>query len=133
MDDPSLINTAVEELLRYDGPAFSVVRLATQDFNLGGKKIREGQAVHVLLQAANRDPAQFPHPDDLDVTRRPNHHLAFGYGTHICLGRWLARVQAQVTVGTLLRRFPNLRLGDTRPIWRGALLERRLKTLPVLF
>ncbi|WP_301130354.1 cytochrome P450 [Streptomyces cacaoi] len=110
-DDPSLIRGATEELLRFhsiirNGPR----RAATEDVEVGGRLIRAGEGVVVAVPAANRDGATFEDPDRLDVCR-PNaqHHVAFGYGIHQCLGQALARAELQVVIGTLLRRFPTMR------------------------
>jgi cytochrome P450 len=104
------------------------------DLEFGGKQLKQGQLVLQLLGAANRDPAQFPAPDQLDVRRTPNAHLAFGRGIHFCLGAPLARLEAPIAISTLLRRFPELRLATDRLDWwpeRG--MFRGLKALPVTF
>ncbi|MFY9532177.1 MAG: cytochrome P450, partial [Candidatus Acidiferrales bacterium] len=94
--DLSLIPSAVEELLRYDCPSQHTARLAPGDVVLGGKKIRKGQAVIAVMAAANRDPERFPDPDRLDITRKDNRHLAFGWAAHFCFGAALARIEGQV-------------------------------------
>src|SRR5262249_18755828 len=109
-DDPSLIPLAVEEFLRYEAPIHYVQRQAAADLELGGKRVERGQMVSLMLGAANRDPAQFPDPDRLDVARLPNKHLAFGAGPHFCLGAPLARLEARIAFAGLVRRFPELRL-----------------------
>jgi pimeloyl-[acyl-carrier protein] synthase len=131
--DPSLIHGAVEELLRYDGPVQRTGRVAHADVEVGGVSIRQGERVTVFLGAANRDPAQFPEPDRLDITRADNHHLAFGGGIHYCLGAPLARLEAQVAINTLLRRLPGLRLATDTPAWRQTAVLRGLEALPVRF
>jgi cytochrome P450 len=109
--DPSLIDQAVEELLRYlTIVQFGVVRTATEDFEVGGQCIRAGKPIVASLAAANRDPHQFPEPDVLDLNRAYSPHLAFGHGVHQCLGQQLARVEMKVGFGALLERFPSLRL-----------------------
>ena len=85
-DDPSLIGTAVEELLRYHSPIQITARIATEDLEIGGKQIAKWQFISTYLGAANRDPEHFPEPDRLDVTREENRHLAFAFGPHFCLG-----------------------------------------------
>jgi cytochrome P450 len=106
-DDPSLILSAVEEFLRYDSPVQVTDRVATQDCEVAGHDVRKGVLVGLLLAAANRDPARFAEPDRLDLGRQDNHHVAFGYGNHFCLGAALARTEAQIAIATLLRRFPD--------------------------
>src|ERR1700692_3011652 len=105
--DLSLIPSAIEELLRYESPSQHTARLAPQDTMLGGKLIRKGQAVIAVRAAANRDPERFPDPDRLDITRKDNRHLAFGWAAHFCFGAPLARIEGQITLETMLRRLPN--------------------------
>src|SRR5262249_19684861 len=104
---PQLLPHAMEEFLRYVGPVQFTPRLAGEDLEVDGKQIRQGQLVYIILAAANRDPAQFPAADKFDISRSPNHHVAFGMATHFCLGAPLARLEVQIAVETLLRRFPN--------------------------
>jgi cytochrome P450 len=110
-NDPGLLPAAIEESLRLEPAAAVVDRFATADTRLAGAPIRAGDQVTVSIAAANRDPAVFPGPDTFDV-RRPNaaRHLAFAHGPHFCIGAHLARLEAQVAVGTLLQRLPRLRL-----------------------
>ncbi|MFF4158457.1 cytochrome P450 [Streptomyces sp. NPDC001678] len=134
--DESLLATGVEELLRYDGPVeLATWRFATQDLTLGGQRIAEGDPVLVVLAAADRDPERFTDPDTLDLSRRDNQHLGYGHGIHYCLGAPLARLEGQAAIATLLRRLPDLSLAaepdDLR--WRGGLIMRGLRTLPVEF
>ena len=112
--DPSLIRTAVEEFLRYDGSVQITARVALQDLEIGGKQIHKSQQTLILLGAANHDPAQFANPDQLDIARQDNPHITFSHGIHHCLGAPLARVEAQIAVQTLLRRMPRLRLATGR-------------------
>jgi hypothetical protein len=132
-ENPSLIPTAIEEFLRYDSPVQFTNRLAKEDVPLGGKTIRKGQFVFLFLAAANRDPAHFPDPDRLDVTRPAQKHVAFGLGHHFCLGAPLARLEAQIAFSTLLRRLPNLRLMTDRLEYRDNFNLHCLKSLPVTF
>jgi pimeloyl-[acyl-carrier protein] synthase len=132
-ENPSLIQSAVEELLRYDGPVDRTARITNADVELGGRKIPKGNLVVAAIGAANRDSAHFPDPDRLDITRRDNRHIAFGFGIHFCLGAPLARVEGQIAIGTLLRRLPALALGTPAPEWRGSSVLRGLKALPVTF
>jgi pimeloyl-[acyl-carrier protein] synthase len=100
---------------------------------IGGRKIAKGAMVVVLIGAANRDPAQFSDPDRLDVARADNRHIAFGFGIHFCLGAPLARLEAQIALGTLLRRAPGLALATANPEWRESQVLRGLTALPVTF
>jgi cytochrome P450 len=131
--DPSLIPNAVEELLRYDGPVQFTTRVAKTDLTLGGQAVRAGQMVFLMLGAANRDPAQFPEPDRLDVTRKDVKHIAFGAGPHFCLGAPLARLEGQIAFRTLLRRLPGLRLAEGPIEHRNNINLRGLQALPVRF
>jgi cytochrome P450 len=132
-EDPALIPTAVEELLRYDSPVQFTSRVLKADLTLGGKQLRAGQTVLLLLGAANRDPAQFPDPDRLDVGRTDNKHLAFGLGSHFCLGAPLARLEGRIAFETLLRRLPGLRLAGPAPAYRPNFNLRGLEALEVTF
>ncbi|HEV8573437.1 MAG TPA: cytochrome P450 [Dehalococcoidia bacterium] len=128
-DDPSLLPSAVDELLRYTGPVHTTRRVARADVSLGGAQIRRGEVVIGLLAAANRDPDKYPNPDRLDIGRNPTDHVAFGDGIHFCLGAALARLEGQVTIGTLLQRFPNPRLLDDEPEWGGTFAIRGVSRL----
>jgi pimeloyl-[acyl-carrier protein] synthase len=127
---PELIGTAVEELLRFDSPVQMTGRLLTEPVEIGGHSMQAGDWVLPLLGAANHDPLQFPDPDRLDIGRNPNPHVAFGRGIHFCLGAPLARVEGQLTIGALLRRFPKLELAGT-PVRRNQITLRGLSSLPV--
>jgi cytochrome P450 len=129
-DEPGLIETAVEELLRFDSPVQLTGRVVTEELEIGGAQMRPGHFVMTLLGAANRDPAQFPEPDRLDLGRHPNQHMSFGRGIHFCLGAPLARVEGQVALGSLVRRFPQLRL-DGEAVQRDTVTLRGLESLPV--
>jgi cytochrome P450 len=131
--DPRLLRPAVEELLRYDTPVQSVVRVAHAALELGGRTIQPEQRLILNLGAANRDPAQFPDPDRLDVGRADNRHLAFGSGVHFCLGAPLARAAAAAAIGAMVRRLKALRLAAPGPERRPTLLLRGLDRLPVEF
>jgi cytochrome P450 len=132
-NDPSLIGTGIEEFLRYETPLQNQDRVAREDLDIGGTPIRKGQRVILLLGSANRDAAQFPDPDRLDITRQDNAHLAFGYGIHFCVGAPLARVESQIAINTMLRRLPMLRLANTAVEWRENVAIRNPKTLWVTF
>ena len=132
-DDSSLIPSAVEELLRYESPSQHTARLARDDVQMGGRLIRKRQAVIAVMGAANRDPQRFPDPDRLDITRKDNRHVAFGWAAHFCFGAPLARIEGQIAFETILRRLPRLAL-DPRPlVWRQNLGLRGLAALPVTF
>ena len=133
-DDPSIIESAVEELLRYESPSQHTARLAPNDVVLGGKCIRRRQAVMAVMAAGNRDPAQFADPDRLDLSRQSNRHLAFGWAAHFCFGAPLARIEAQIAFSTLLGRLRGLVLEPgCRLKWRPNLGLRGLMALPVTF
>jgi cytochrome P450 len=135
-EDPSLIKPAIEELLRYDGPVeTSTERFAREDVEIGDQVIPRGEMVLVVLAAADHDPERFSGPDELDITRTDNRHLAFGKGIHHCLGAPLARMEGQIAISTLLRRMPNLRLkGSPESLsWRPGMILRGLRGLPVEF
>ena len=125
--------TAVEELLRYESPIQIDTRLMSEDVELDDQLLAKGQAIMLMRGAANRDPDQFPDPERLDVGRKDNRHLAFGWGIHFCLGAPLARVEAQVTVRTLLERFPALRLKNDKVTWWENMAMRSPTSLPVKF
>jgi cytochrome P450 len=129
---PSLIQPAIEELVRYDPPAPVLQRIALADIELGGETIRSGDKVMLLLAAANRDPAVFDDPDRLDITRSPNPHLGFGQDAHYCLGAALARLEAEVAIGTLVRHFPPPRLETETLQWEDSFVIRGLTSLPIL-
>lgn len=126
---PELMASAVEEFLRYESPVQRQLRLATEDFELHGQHIRKGQIVSPFLGAANRDPAHFADPDQLDITRTDHRHTAFGYGIHFCLGAPLARLDAPIAFAALLRRFPRLRLADRAVEFKPDVTVRRLTSL----
>jgi cytochrome P450 len=130
-DDPSLVPAGVEELLRYDSPVQFTSRILKADIELGGKAMGAGQAVLLLLGAANRDPEQFPEPDRLDVGRPDNKHIAFGLGPHFCLGAPLARLEGRLVFEALLRRAPGLRLDGPPPRYRQNFNLRGLESLTV--
>lgn len=120
-DEPQLIFSAVDEFLRFLSPNQFGNRLTCCEVEIGGQKIPEGTNLHLAIGAANRDPAQFPNPQQLDLSRKPNKHLAFAGGPHLCVGFQLARMEGRIAVGRFLKRFPNYELLD------GAQLEGRLR------
>ena len=133
-DDPSIIDSAVEELLRYESPSQHTARIAPEDCELGGKHIRKRDAVMAVMAAGNRDPQRFADPDKLDLLRQDNRHLAFGWAAHFCFGAPLARMEGQISFAALLRRLENIALAAaTAPVWRENLGLRGLKALNVSF
>lgn len=134
--DPSLLPSAVEELLRYTGPvSFAPHRWASEDVTMHGKVIRKGEMVLISLIGANMDPQQFSHPEILDLTREENQHLAFGKGIHYCLGAPMARLEGRIAFSTLLHRLPNLKLAcePEQLTWSPNPFLRSLMSLPVTF
>jgi pimeloyl-[acyl-carrier protein] synthase len=131
--DPSFTSSAVEELLRYESPSQHTARLAPDDIELGGKKIRKREAVIAVMGAANRDPDQFPDPDRLDLIRKDNKHVAFGWGAHFCFGAALARIEGQIAFATILRSLPDLQLEPAKLVWRENLGLRGLNELKISF
>lgn len=130
-EDPSLLPTAVNEFLRYDSPIQLTDRAVMEDFEIRGKPVKKGQLVGIVLAAANRDPEQFDNPDTLDVGRDPNPHLALGHGSHFCLGSQLAKLEAEIALGALLRRFPNFSGQTDPPGWRRSMTLRGPAALPL--
>jgi cytochrome P450 len=127
----ALIESAVEELLRFEPPVQIFGREALEDVVIGGKRIRQGQTAFVVIGSTSRDPDRFPDPDRLDIGRGDKHHLAFGGGIHACIGQGLARLQGYVALQGLARRLPDIRLGPGLPEWRNTLVFRALDQLPV--
>lgn len=131
--DPSLLPSAVEEMLRYESPSQHTGRLAPEDRELGGKLIRAHQAVMAVMAAGNRDPERFPDPDRFDIQRENNRHLAFGWAAHFCFGAALARIEGQEAFAAILERLPDLRLEPGPLTWRNNSGLRGVTHLPVSF
>ncbi|MFD5016474.1 cytochrome P450 family protein [Streptomyces chartreusis] len=132
--DPERIAAAVEEFHRFEGPALLAIRrFPTEDMTIGGVPVPAGETVLLSLAAANRDPARFPDPDRLDLSRDTSGHLALGHGIHHCLGAPLARAETEIALTALLERFPELALADGEPRWRRSLRARGLLALPVSY
>jgi cytochrome P450 len=133
----STIENAVEEIFRFDGPALSVVRRATDDVTVRGTRVRAGDNLYCMLYAANRDPARHPDPDRFDVGRRDARHLGLGHGIHFCLGAALSRLEAAVMLDAVARldglRLDRDALGADQPTYRRNLAIRGLEALPVRF
>jgi cytochrome P450 len=132
-DDPALVKAAVEESIRYDGAVGLARRVAAEAVEVGGKVVRSGDLVYLSVAAANRDPAVFPDPDRFDVARAGARHIGFGAGPHVCIGQGLARRELELGVGSLVRRFPALRLSQSEPPRRRCetLVFRGFHALPV--
>jgi pimeloyl-[acyl-carrier protein] synthase len=132
-DEPEVLPSAVEELLRYESPSQHTARIARDDVVLGGQQIHKGQAVIAVMAAGNRDPERFADPDRLDIERPDNRHLAFGWAAHFCFGAPLARLEAEISFRSILTRIADLRLIDEPLVWRENLGLRGLKALPLTF
>ncbi|WP_236031650.1 cytochrome P450 [Ktedonospora formicarum] len=134
--EPVLIKTAIEELLRFTCPVeMATERYAREDITLAGVTIPHGELVMAVLGSANRDAKYFDNPDELDIARERNRHLAFGQGAHYCLGAPLSRLEGQIAIQTLLQRMPNLSLSipSEQIRWRGGFVLRGIEALPVSF
>ena len=130
-DDPSLIPSAVEELLRYDSPVQLDLRRVVEDCDVNGFPVKRGDDIVLLIGGANRDPEQFEGPDGLDVGRSESSHISFGRGIHACIGAPLARLEARIAIEILLERFSSIRLAGPPPNFRGSIVLRGLESLPV--
>jgi cytochrome P450 len=128
--EPALMSSAIEELLRFNGPVQATGRVAKEDIEIGGTTVKRGQIAFALLGSANHDAAKFPDPERLDLRRNPTEHMAFGDGIHFCLGAPLARAEAQITFEELLNRFPKIELAG-EPTWGGTFIIRGAKKLPL--
>jgi cytochrome P450 len=131
--NPDLINSAVEEILRYESPVDITGRIASRDMDVGGCPVKQTQSLFMSLRGANRDPETFPNPHKFDIARKDAPHVAFGGGAHLCIGSPLARLEAQVALLAFFDRFPNLRLADpdALPQWRSLPFFRGLQRLDV--
>lgn len=132
-NDPSLAASAVEEFLRFDSSVPGVVKLTTEPTTIRGQEIDAGTFVVAFLSSANRDPAKFKNPDELDITRRNNRHLSFAFGIHYCLGAPLARLESQIAFTTLFQRLDDLVLLNDDPPWLPQIFLRGLESLPIGF
>jgi len=130
-EHPAHLEQAVEELLRFDGPSKTFIRVPRAPLVLGGHAIAAGQPLWLAILAANHDPAVFHEPERLDITRSPNPHVAFGSGIHFCVGSALARAEARVAFATLLERFPRMQLAPIEHRWSPTIVDRSLLGLPV--
>src|SRR5207244_4165117 len=125
------MDTAVEEMLRYDTAVQLDFRTALEDVEIGGQRITKGQGIMLLLGAANHDPEVFHAPEQFDITRRAANHLAFGRGVHHCLGAPLARTEARLAFTGLLERFSDIRLLTEHPPFKDNVVLRGLQALPI--
>jgi pimeloyl-[acyl-carrier protein] synthase len=132
-DHPNIVESAVEELLRYESPSQHTARIAPEDCELGGKRIKKRDAVMAVMAAGNRDPARFADPDKLDLLRQDNRHLAFGWAAHFCFGAPLARMEGQIAFTALLNRLKDIALPPQLLTWRENLGLRGLKALNATF
>ncbi|MGE7823750.1 cytochrome P450 family protein [Paenibacillus sp. NPDC093718] len=133
-EQPELIHGAIEEMLRYNGPVeFSTSRWAAEDMDFHGVHMKKGDLVVIALNSANRDASQFEKPDIFDITREKSQHLAFGKGIHLCLGAPLARLEGEIAINTLLRRYPHFELqrGIDELEWRPGMIVRGVKEIPI--
>jgi cytochrome P450 len=132
-EQPEIVASAVEELLRFETPSQHTARIAPEDTTIGGEPIRKGEAVMAVMAAGNRDPERFANPDELDLTRADNRHLAFGWAAHFCFGAALARMEARIAFTALLGRMEDIRLTADTLEWRTNSGLRGLKALPIAF
>ena len=130
---PETLETAIEELVRYDPPIQHTARIAPEDVQLGGKTIKKGSAVTSVLAAANRDPVRFPNPDRLDLMRQDNRHLSFGWAAHYCFGTPLARMESYLAFKALLTRLDDIQVATPALMWRSNTGLRGLSSLPITF
>ena len=133
IDDPALVPTAIEEILRFLPPVWFLLRQAKVDVELAGQHIPANQAVLAWTASANRDPARFPDPDRFDIEREPNRHLAFGHGIHFCVGAPLARLEAKIALPMMLQQLKNLQRVEGVPITVHAGIVFVIRSLPVTF
>jgi cytochrome P450 len=131
VDDSDLLTTAIEELLRFDGPSKMEVRRAAAEIELHGRTIAEGDQIYFIQAAANRDPDAFENPNVVDLGRQPNRHCGFGFGIHYCLGAPIARAEGAVAIQALIGGLPGLRIADESEVWHPTLISRGMKSFPV--
>ncbi|WP_332631407.1 cytochrome P450 [Halalkalibacter flavus] len=131
--NPLLLDSAIEEILRYESPTQMTARIAAEDVTINQTEIKKGDHVYILIGAANRDPKQFINANSLDITRNPNPHLSFGSGIHFCLGATLAKIEAQAAIKTILDHTQKIRFETAEIEWRNLVGFRALKELPIIF
>jgi cytochrome P450 len=130
---PDLTRSAVEEVLRYEGPSGAAVRIAAEDLDIGGRRIEKGARIFAMINAADRDPTVFVDPERFDIGRDDSRHLAFGLGMHFCVGAPLARLEGLVAFETLLRRIPEMALEMHEPEWSDSIILRGIKSIPIVY
>jgi len=130
--DPSLAASAVEEMLRFEGPTGAVVRVVKEPFELRGKTLRKGDRVYAMVNAANHDPEVFENAATFDITRSPNRHLTFNHGIHFCLGAPLARAEGRIAISRLFARFPNVALASDTAEYMDTLTMRGVREMPMV-
>jgi cytochrome P450 len=129
---PELVESAVEEMLRYDGPSGAVVRVVGAEHELRGRQLRAGDRVFAMIHAANHDPEQFDQPQRFDIARSPNRHLTFNHGRHFCLGAPLARAEGRIAIDRLMRRFPKLAMATDEVEYMDTLIMRGVREMPMV-
>jgi cytochrome P450 len=130
--EPRLIDSAIEEILRYDGPTGAVVRVVKVAHELHGRQLQAGDRIFIMINAANHDPRQFDAPERFDIRRSPNNHLTFNYGPHFCLGAPLARLEGQIALAQVVKRFPTLSCGPEPVHYMDTLVMRGVRSMPVV-
>jgi cytochrome P450 len=132
--NPDIFPMAVEELIRFDGPARATVRLVKEDHEYAGVKFTAGERVFIANPAANHDPRVFENPGQLNLRRNPTNHMGFGFGLHFCLGAPLARLEVELALGALMNKFSRIEMACTREelSWHPTMLSRGLHKLPVI-
>ena len=132
LDDVDLVRNAVEEMLRFDGPSISMVRVAAADFEWHGQRIAKGDRLFLMMCVGNRDPRVFADPDRFDIRRDDaKKNFTFGYGIHFCIGAPLARLEAEIAFPLLLQRYPGLELAEDDPPWSDSILTRGMLHMTV--
>lgn len=132
ISDPSLAASAVEEMLRFEGPTGAVVRVVKEPFEMRGKTLRKGDRVYAMVNAANHDPEVFENAAKFDITRTPNRHLTFNHGIHFCLGAPLARAEGRIAITRLFARFPNVALASDTTEYMDTLTMRGVREMPMV-
>ncbi|MFK7828663.1 MAG: cytochrome P450 [Congregibacter sp.] len=129
--NPELIDAAIEEVLRFDGPTGASVRVVKESHHMHGEFLEAGQRVFVMINGANHDPRAFEKPESFDIGRTPNQHLTFNYGPHFCMGAPLARLEGQIAIGEVVRRMPGLKLAQKRYDYMDTMIMRGIREMPV--